>query len=74
MMRPAPKVDSRTARDIARQVREMLPEYVAGWDTPSSTVGVAGALLGIFARYCEIIIERLNKTPDKNLLAFLNML
>jgi hypothetical protein len=72
-MRPAPQVDHRTARDIARQVRELLPRYVAGWQ-PEESGGVAGALVGIFARYCEIIIEKLNKAPEKNLLAFLNLL
>jgi hypothetical protein len=32
------------------------------------------ALLRIFARYMQTVIERLNEVPDKNLLAFLDML
>jgi Baseplate J-like protein len=32
------------------------------------------ALIGIFARMAEQLIERLNRAPDKNFLAFLNML
>ncbi len=32
------------------------------------------ALIGIFSRFSEIVIQRLNKTPEKNLLAYLDML
>ena len=32
------------------------------------------ALVRIFARYAEIVIERLNRTPEKNLLAYLDLL
>jgi hypothetical protein len=73
-MSPAPKVDNRTASDIAAQVRELLPEYVAGWQRDPENRGAGEALVRIFARYCEVLIERLNKTPEKNFLAFLNLL
>ena len=74
MIRPAPKVDRRTAAEIAAQVHELLPGYVKGWPANGVSEGASEALVGIFARYCEIIIERLNKVPDKNRLAFLNLL
>jgi hypothetical protein len=68
----APKVDRRLASDITRQIRELLPHYVDRW--PSEGVdGASDALTGIFFRYCELIIDRLNQVPDKNLLAFLNL-
>ena len=75
-----PKIDTRTAEDIARQVRELLPLYVKRKDDMDNLVGVeftgplANALIEIFARYAEIIIERLNQVPEKNFLAFLDLL
>jgi len=36
--------------------------------------GKSAALIGIFARFAEIVIERLNRVPDKNFLAFLDLL
>ncbi|MFB2875387.1 putative baseplate assembly protein [Floridanema aerugineum] len=36
--------------------------------------GISAALIGVFARYAEIIIQRLNQVPNKNFLAFLNLL
>ena len=81
MVKPAPQLDSRTAATIARQVRLLLqptPEgqgLVADPDLAlRSSQGMSAALIGVFARYCEIIIQRLNQVPDKNFLAFLNLL
>jgi predicted phage baseplate assembly protein len=34
----------------------------------------SAALIGIFARFSEIVIERLNKVPEKNFLAFLDLI
>src|SRR5215471_4462098 len=68
----APKVDHRLAPDVAHQIRELLPHYVERWPREGLD-GVSEALTGIFSRYCELIIDRLNRVPDKNLLAFLNL-
>jgi hypothetical protein len=74
---PAPKVDPRTAQDISRQLRKLLAGYAPQWmqgaaaDVPE---GLSAAVIGIFGRFSEIIIQRLNKTPEKNLLAYLDML
>ncbi len=76
MIKPAPKIDRRTAADIAQQVQDLLKVYLKD-DTPDlseSDKGISNALIGIFARFAEIIIQRLNKVPDQNLLAFLNLL
>ncbi|MGH8610011.1 MAG: hypothetical protein ACREX9_22165, partial [Gammaproteobacteria bacterium] len=35
---------------------------------------MAMALVQVFCRYCELVIERLNRVPEKNYLAFLNLL
>lgn len=77
----APKIDERTAADIANQVRELLKPkpYVPDWKeefdaTTGKPTGVSTALIGIFSRFAEIIIERLNRVPEKNFLAFLDLL
>ena len=68
----SPKIDNRSARDIfheaARYLKTDLKINADGEDP------TAGALLRVFARYCELIIQRLNKVPDKNQAAFLDIL
>ncbi|BAZ23378.1 hypothetical protein NIES4073_42660 [Kalymmatonema gypsitolerans NIES-4073] len=79
MVKKVPKIDKRTAADIEKQVKDLLSKSV-GWKELSSDTGKSPekginiALIKIFARYCEIIIERLNKVPEKNFLAFLDLL
>jgi predicted phage baseplate assembly protein len=78
----APPIDERTAADIIRQVDFLLRDYAAYRATLDHTTGVrfdpaqgvSAALIGIFGRFAEIIIQRLNQVPDKNFLAFLNLL
>jgi hypothetical protein len=81
MAKSAPKIDSRTAETIVKEVESLLAEYSpqafrrhpeTGQAKPLQ--GFNAALVNIFARYCEIIIQRLNQVPNKNLLAFLDLL
>ena len=48
------------------------PAYVPEW-TPAED-GIGQALLRIVARYAEVAIARLNQSPDKNRVAFLDTL
>ena len=70
----APKVDRRTASDLAKQVGGLLPKYVRGWPEHRHLTGASEALIRVFAKFGELIIERLNKAPEKNFLAFLDLL
>lgn len=72
----APKIDPRSAQDISRQVQKLLAAYApqAKWEQRLATPGLGAALVGIFSRFSEIVIQRLNKTPEKNLLAYLDLL
>ncbi len=78
MANPTPKIDSRSSKDIARQVETLLKLYATGWNEtdPVSNVstGFSGAMINIFSRFAELIIQRLNQVPDKNYLAFLNLI
>ncbi len=73
----SPQIDRRTASDIAAQVQALLKSYTqASWPgfNLEEAQGVSPALVGVFSRFAEIIIERLNQVPDKNFLAFLDLL
>jgi Baseplate J-like protein len=72
-----PKIDPRTAEDVATQVRQLLMQQpwkqLAGLEFTTDR-GVSNALIRIFSRFAEIIIERLNRVPEKQFLAFLDLL
>lgn len=71
----SPRVDKRTGADISHAVRTLLARYVEGLPPESGrSTGSLEALIEIFTRFSEIIIDRLNRTPEKNFLAFLDLL
>ena len=70
--RRAPHLDQRDAASVLADVLRRLPAYVPGWSPKEGRA--SSALLQVFARYMEALIERLNQVPDKNLLAFLDLL
>ena len=78
MANTAPPIDERTEKEIAEQVRSLLATYTPAWKefdpATGQPQGVSGALIGIFARDAALVIQRLNQAPDKNLLAFLDLL
>lgn len=77
MATPSPKIDQRTAADIERQVVQLIQQYSDAQGAPLPIVpheGVGAALIAIFSHFSEIVIERLNQAPEKNFLAFLDML
>ncbi len=70
---PVPKVDARRASDLLQQLRAMAPHYTREWPArDDADPGVA--LLKIFSSIAEGVISRLNRAPDRNFLAFLDML
>lgn len=64
----APLLDGRDADKIADQVEEALADY--GWQGKEG--GAGRALVRLFARLSELVINRLNQVPEKHFLAFLN--
>jgi len=72
MMLKAPNLDSRSGKEIfgclAQELKQRLGLDAEGGDP------MAGALMRIFARYSELIIQRLNRVPEKNHLVFLDAL
>ncbi|MGE5141157.1 MAG: hypothetical protein ACM3JD_16940, partial [Rudaea sp.] len=72
MLNQSPRLDDRDAQAVLDEMRRYLPAYVPGWRPAAA--GNSQALLQILARYMQVLIERLNAAPDKNLLAFLDLL
>ena len=67
-----PPVDDRTEAGVAAELRKRIANYTA-WrhgDAPDP----GEALVQIFSRFAGILIDRLNRTPDKAFLAFLNLI
>jgi baseplate J-like protein len=71
-MMATPLLDARTRDDVAAQLVELIRARLPSWKPETGDPGMAMA--EIFARYMEIVIERLNRVPDKNFLAFLDMI
>ncbi len=70
----SPKIDRRGAEEIAAQVRTLVPFYLPGLRSEGGSGQLIEALTRIFARYGELTIDRLNSAPERNLLAFLNLM
>lgn len=84
-MSSPPPVDQRTAADISARLagqppqQGLLEELTGGaWHEYDPATGeprgVSAALVGIFSRFAEIVIQRLNRVPEKGFLAFLDLL
>jgi Baseplate J-like protein len=69
----APLIDPRTYDDIVRRTAQLAGDF-SGWrPAPDGQPDPGGALIGVFGRFAELVIERLNRSPDKHYLAFLNL-
>ena len=70
---PVPNLDDRTFQDIADEAVKLIPRYCPKWtDYNPSDPGIT--LIELFAWMTELIIYRLNRVPDKNYMAFLNLI
>ncbi len=67
-----PRIDPRNFKSLLEEKRNIAPLYTPEWDaTDERDTGVA--LLKIFTHMQEEIINRLNRVPEKNFTAFLEM-
>jgi hypothetical protein len=67
-----PQLDDRDAAAIAKELLARRLVYVPEWQGGEERAG--WALLQLFARFMQALVLRLNRAPDKNKLAFLDML
>lgn len=68
-----PNLDDRTWKDLVADARGLIPTYAPQWtDHNPSDVGMT--LIELFAFLVEGLTYRLNRVPEKNYIAFLNLL
>jgi predicted phage baseplate assembly protein len=68
-----PNLDDRTWQDLVDEMRALIPRYAPQWtDHNPSDLGIS--LIELFAWLAEGVIYRLNQTPEKHYVAFLNLL
>ncbi|NUM74036.1 putative baseplate assembly protein, partial [candidate division KSB1 bacterium] len=70
----APKIDDRTWQQIVDRILALAPFYTPEWKAFLQDKESGNALVKLFAHMLEAVIARLNKTPDKNFIAFLDVL
>lgn len=76
---PSPKVDPRNYGDIVRQTEVLAQQFTATTSSPwrpsaGDAPDAGSALISIFSRLAELVIDRLNQAPEKHFLAFLNLI
>ena len=72
-MIPSPNLDDRTHAEIVEEAMRLIPQYCPEWTNHNaSDPGIT--LIELFAWMTEMIIYRLNKVPEKNYLAFLDLM
>jgi hypothetical protein len=70
----APDIDPRSYADLVDQTTKLAGQF-SGWQPrPDGAPDAGQALIGIFGRFAQLVIERFNRAPDKNYLAFLNLI
>jgi len=68
-----PNLDDRTWQDLVDEMRALIPKYAPQWtDHNPSDLGMT--LIELFAWLVEGLTYRLNRVPEKNYIAFLNLL
>lgn len=74
MLPRPPKIDERTVDDITRQALQVARQATA-WRPQDDGPPDAGlALIQIFSHMMDLLINRLNRVPEKSLLAFLDLI
>ncbi len=72
-MIPSPNLDDRNFDDIVQEAVRLIPQYCPEWTNHNrSDPGIT--LIELFAWMTEMTLYRLNRVPDKNFLAFLELM
>ena len=68
-----PKIDRRTYSKIVKQT-ESLAQQFTDWEPVKGKTDAGRALIRIFATMVKSVSDRLNQVPEKNFLAFLDLI
>lgn len=69
-----PKIDQRTYEDIVHQTESLVEQFTDWKPAPEGKTDAGRALIRIFGRMVKVVSDRLNQVPEKNFLAFLNLI
>lgn len=72
MPQRTPILDNRNAAGVVGELLVRLPGYVP--ELKGAPGGPVWAMVQVLGRYAQVLIERLNQAPDKNKLAFLDLM
>ncbi len=72
-MIPSPNLDDRSFDDIVQEAIRLIPQYCPEW-TNHNRADPGVTLIELFAWMTEMTLYRLNRVPDKNFLAFLELM
>ena len=69
----APTLDDRNYAQIVAEAKALIPRYVPEWtDFNESDPGIT--LVQLFAWMTDMLLYRLNQTPERNYIKFLQLL
>ncbi|MGB7442567.1 MAG: putative baseplate assembly protein [Coleofasciculaceae cyanobacterium] len=69
-----PKIDQRTYEEIVAQTENLAQQFTEWKPATPGKTDAGGALIRIFARMVKSVSDRLNQVPEKNFLAFLDLI
>ena len=69
---PVPVIDNRKYEDIIEEAKKFADIYFPEWDRENDENGMA--MVKLFGHLMELVINRLNRSPEKNMLAFLDLI
>lgn len=69
-----PKIDQRTYQDIVNQTEELAKKFTQWRPRADGKPDAGMAMIRIFGRMAALVSDRLNQVPDKNFLAFLDLI
>ncbi len=69
-----PKIDQRTYENIVEQTETLVQQYTDWKPAPEGKTDAGKALIRIFGRMVKLVSDRLNQVPEKNFLAFLDLI
>ncbi len=72
-MIPSPKLDDREFDDLVAEALRLIPRYAPEW-THHNPADPGITLIELAAWMTDLILYRVNKVPEKNYIAFLNLL
>lgn len=72
-MIPKPNLDDRRFEDIVQEAIRLIPQYTPEW-TNHNRADPGVTLIELFAWMTEMTLYRLNRVPEKNFLAFLELM